>query len=298
MRCHRSTLRHRRDGRIRVRPPCGRTLTSAAPSIQGEHLQRAQGRAGTLLVQRAQRALVRLGERGLVSQRAEQRLVREHREGLVALPCGQLPQVVREPVGDRELLAAGGTFRRLLAQLDRRSDVAAYPLYAPLLVDRVETADDLRRQPVIAAALQMAGALDVAVVAIGAWKAGESAVWDRTSPSLRAACADAGAVAEFSGLFVGADGETVSTPLNRRVIGVTMEQLRSAQTVIGFAAGAARADAVRAAARTACSPRSSSTPSSPTRSPAADSRSQIAGVTASRGRPSMRPRRRRTTRQL
>lgn len=146
-------------------------------------------------------------------------------------------------------IAAGGTFRRLLAQLDRRSDVTAYPLYAPLLVDRIETADDLRRQPVVAAALQRADALDVAVVAIGAWQRGESAVWDRASPGLREACAHAGAVAEFSGLFVGENGHTVSTPLDGRVIGVTMEQLRGARHVIGFAAGAARADAVRAASR-------------------------------------------------
>lgn len=59
--------------------------------------------------------------------------------------------------------AGGGTFRWLLAQLDRRSGITTYPLYAPLVVDRIETAQDLRRQPVVADALARADSLDIAV---------------------------------------------------------------------------------------------------------------------------------------
>lgn len=79
-------------------------------------------------------------------------------------------------------LPDGGTFTRLLMQLDRRGGVTTYPLYAPLVVDEPATAADLRRQPVLAEALARADALDLAVVAIGAWRSGESSVWEKVSP--------------------------------------------------------------------------------------------------------------------
>ncbi|WP_157940098.1 sugar-binding transcriptional regulator [Arthrobacter ruber] len=142
----------------------------------------------------------------------------------------------------------GGTFRRLLAQLDRRSGITTHPLFAPLVVDRIETAQDLRRQPVVADVLAGADSLDIAVVSIGAWRAEQSAVWEKVSPSVRVQCAEAGAVAEISGLFIGTSGKTVSTPLDGRVIGVSLQQLQRARQVIGFATGSERADAVRAAA--------------------------------------------------
>lgn len=163
---------------------------------------------------------------------------------LAALP----PCTVVQLTGAYET-AGGGTFRRLLAQLDRRSGVTTCPLFAPLVVDRAETAADLRRQPVVADALERANALDVAAVSIGAWRPGESAIWEKVAPSTREACTAAGAVAEFSGLFLGADGHSVRTPLDGRIIGVTLPQLRSARHVIGFATGTARAEAVVAAAR-------------------------------------------------
>jgi DNA-binding transcriptional regulator LsrR (DeoR family) len=139
----------------------------------------------------------------------------------------------------------GGTFRRLLAQLDRRSGITTYPLFAPLVVDRIETAQDIRRQPVVTDALARADSLDIAVVSIGAWRANESSVWEKVSPAMRTAAQKAGAVAEFSGLFIDKSGEAVSTPLDGRVIGVSLQQLQMARQVIGFATGVDREEAVR-----------------------------------------------------
>lgn len=143
----------------------------------------------------------------------------------------------------------GGTFTRLLMQMNQRAGVTTYPLYAPLVVDARSTAQDLRRQPVVAAALGRADRLDLAVVAIGGWKPGESSVWERVTDDVRQACSAAGAVAEFSGLFIDVDGRPVKTPLDGRTIGVSIDQLRGAKRVIGFAHGDGRADAVLAAAR-------------------------------------------------
>ncbi len=145
-------------------------------------------------------------------------------------------------------VAGSGTLSRMLMQLDRRAGVQTYPLYAPLVVDEESTARDVRRQPVVADALAHAEALDLAVVAIGAWLPGESAVWEKVPSDIRRACTQAGAVAEFSGNFLNAQGAVVSTPLDGRVIAVGLPQLHAAHRVIGFAHGPRRAAAVRAAA--------------------------------------------------
>jgi DNA-binding transcriptional regulator LsrR (DeoR family) len=144
-------------------------------------------------------------------------------------------------------LPGSSAFRQMLQQLDRRGGIDTFPLYAPLVVDHRSTAQDLRRQPVIAQTLSRADAMDLAVVAVGAWRAGESAVWDKVYPDVRAACTKAGAVAEFSGILLDAAGAVVETPLDGRVIAITLPQLRQAGHVIGFAHGSGRAAALRAA---------------------------------------------------
>lgn len=158
------------------------------------------------------------------------------------------PSTVIQLTGAFEM-EGGGTFTRLLMQMNQRAGVTTYPLYAPLVVDARSTARDLRRQPVIAAALSRADELDLAVVSIGAWQPGASSIWERVSDDVRRACTEAGAVAEFSGLFMDRDGRPVRTPLDGRTIGVTFDQLRRAKRVIGFAHGTERTAALIAAAR-------------------------------------------------
>lgn len=162
---------------------------------------------------------------------------------LPALPPCSLVQLT----GAYEV-AGHGTLSRMLMQLDRRAGVETHPLYAPLVVDRRDTAKDVRRQPVVADALARAESLDLAVVAVGAWREGESAVWEKVSPDVRRACTQAGAVAEIAGTFLDARGVVVSTPLDGRVIAVGLPQLHAAHHVMGFAHGPKRAAAVRAAA--------------------------------------------------
>jgi len=65
----------------------------------------------------------------------------------------------------------------LIQRLGRVSGGLTWPLWAPLVVEDATTAAGLRRQPEIAGALAKADSLDLAVVAIGAWKPGTSTVW-------------------------------------------------------------------------------------------------------------------------
>lgn len=145
--------------------------------------------------------------------------------------------------------SGSGFLPRVVAQQVENASLRAFPIYAPLVVDEEATALDLKRQPAIAEALERADHLDLAVVAVGAWKPGESTVWERVSDSDRAAGVAAGAVAEISGRLIDADGRLVSTGLDDRTIGVRIDQLIAARQVIAVAHGVGRVDAVIAAAR-------------------------------------------------
>ena len=142
----------------------------------------------------------------------------------------------------------GRTFAQLLTRLDQRG-VNTMPLYAPVVVDEVATAQDLRRQPIVADALRRADALDVAVLAVGAWREGGSSIWTRVPPAARSDVAESGVVAETAGIFFDASGREIRTSLDGRIIGVDLRQLHAARHTVGFSAGENRAEAVVAVAQ-------------------------------------------------
>lgn len=125
----------------------------------------------------------------------------------------------------------------------------AHILYAPLVVPDTETAAGLRRQPEIAATLSEANDLDVAVLSVGAWVPGASAVYDLLSPPERQDLPPSDIRGEVSGRLLDADGRWVPNPLDDRVVGANLDQLTAARTIITSAAGAERRDATLAVAR-------------------------------------------------
>ena len=137
----------------------------------------------------------------------------------------------------------------LIQRLGHLSGGLAWPLWSPLVVENPATASGLLRQPEIARALAKADSLDLAVVAIGAWKPGCSTVWERAEPEVRQDAVLAGAVAECSGRLLNSAGVPVESGLDERIIAVTIKQLQRTPRVIAVAQGEARAEAVRAVAR-------------------------------------------------
>jgi DNA-binding transcriptional regulator LsrR (DeoR family) len=137
----------------------------------------------------------------------------------------------------------------LIQRLGRLGGGLTWPLWAPLVVEDPTTAAGLRRQPEIAGALAKADSLDLAVVAIGAWKPGTSTVWDRADAGVRQAAVEAGAVAECSGRLLNAEGVPVESGLDEQIIAVTVKQLQRTPKVIAVAQGQARAEAVLAVAK-------------------------------------------------
>lgn len=157
-------------------------------------------------------------------------------------PCDVVQLAGALPVG------GNGNPLELIQRLGRVSGGKTWPMWAPLVVDSATTANGLRRQPEISDALNKAGSLDLAVIAIGAWGPDVSTVWERVDNPARKAALSAGAVAECSGRLLDAKGSPVTTELDARIIAVTLDQLQSTPNVIAVAQGAGRAAAVRAAA--------------------------------------------------
>ncbi|MFE4541591.1 sugar-binding transcriptional regulator [Arthrobacter sp. NPDC056727] len=137
----------------------------------------------------------------------------------------------------------------LIQRLGHASGGLTWPLWAPLVVEDPTTAAGLRRQPEIAGALAKADSLDLAVVAIGAWKPGTSTIWDRADAQVRQEAVEAGAVGECSGRLLNAKGVAVESVLDEQIIAVTIKQLQRTPKVIAVAQGEGRAEAVLAVAK-------------------------------------------------
>lgn len=143
----------------------------------------------------------------------------------------------------------GSDVLELVRRVAQASGGTPHVFYAPLVAPDATLARTLRRQPEVARAAELAGRVTVAAVGIGAWKPGLSTIYDMVEPEARKRAQSLGAVGEISGALIDADGRPLQTPLSRRIIGVTGEQLRSIDTVISVAYGREKAGAVLAALR-------------------------------------------------
>lgn len=158
---------------------------------------------------------------------------------IAACPVVQLTGAMSGPDGSdvidlvrRVALAGGGT---------------PHVFYAPLVAHDTASARVVRRQPDVSRALELASKITVAVVGIGAWEPGLSTIYDMVEPQARDRAGVLGTIGEISGALIDADGRGVQSPLSRRIIGVTAEQLEHIDLVISVAYGEGKAQAVAAA---------------------------------------------------
>ena len=135
----------------------------------------------------------------------------------------------------------------LVRRVARTGGGPPYVYYAPLVVADAAAARALRRQPDVMRAAALLPAVTVAVVGIGAWSKGLSTIFDAVEPGIRERVRRAGVVGEISGVLINADGREVTTPLSKRIIGVSGQQLAAIKTVLGVAYGQNKVDAVRSA---------------------------------------------------
>ena len=103
--------------------------------------------------------------------------------------------------------------------------------------------------PVVRGTLDLFGRLTLAIVGIGAVEPSEllarsGNVFSRQEMMM---LQDAGAVGEISYRFYDKDGKPVETPLNERVIGISLEDLKKAGRVIALAGGESKTQAIAGA---------------------------------------------------
>jgi DNA-binding transcriptional regulator LsrR (DeoR family) len=143
--------------------------------------------------------------------------------------------------------AAGGI--ELVRSFAARAHAEAYPLLAPLLVRDPAAAESLRRDPIVAETLALIGDVTVVVAGIGSW--GEphgSRMIECFTAEERAELSAHGVVADLCGLLFTAAGEVPDHPIGSR-IGISLEQLRGAQTVVAVAGGTEKQEAIAAVLR-------------------------------------------------
>jgi DNA-binding transcriptional regulator LsrR (DeoR family) len=215
-------------------PRCVVTHTSGSPEQIRDQV--AEAAARTVM------SLVRDGDLlGLTWSRAVDAMVDR---------LGQLPAcTVIQMAGSLHSPAGGGSTMDLARRAAALAGGTAHAVHAPLVVDDIAAVTALRRQPGIADTLALADGMDVSVVAIGAWRAGCSTVWDAVSDQVREQGLAGGAVAEVSGHLLDGDGKLVESPLEQMVIAVSLDQLRGPSERVALAAGPHRASAVIAAVR-------------------------------------------------
>lgn len=137
----------------------------------------------------------------------------------------------------------------LVQAVAQASGGRSYPIYAPLVVQDRHTAQALRRQPTIAAAVELFDRLDLAVISVGAWRSAGSTIHETMPATIVTRASELGVVGEISGRLYDAEGRDVPDVIGDRVVGIDLEQLRRTPRVIATSFGAYRAEATRAAAR-------------------------------------------------
>src|ERR1700760_1269080 len=124
----------------------------------------------------------------------------------------------------------------------------AHVVYAPMLVSDAATATAIRRQGDIAEAVAPRLPSVAGVVgSIGAGSAGLSTIHDAVTPAERDALTGLGVRAELAGVFIGADGGPLATPLDSRMIVTPAALFTGIPFVLGVAYDAGKSPAVLAA---------------------------------------------------
>ncbi|MFB9682000.1 sugar-binding transcriptional regulator [Streptosporangium vulgare] len=165
-------------------------------------------------------------------------------EGLTSLP----PVSVVQLTG-----AVGSDLAESPVEVVRKASLSAggkaHAIFAPLVVEDAATAAALRRQTDVAAAMRLFTQVTVAVVAVGSWDPPISQIREVMSDADRAELAARGVQAEVAGILIDRHGRLVGEDFAERCLSISAQELGRVPRVIAVAAGADKAEAVLAVAR-------------------------------------------------
>ncbi|MCS7464378.1 sugar-binding transcriptional regulator [Paenibacillus doosanensis] len=133
-------------------------------------------------------------------------------------------------------------------ELSKKLGAKCESLYAPAVVETEELKNQLVQLPHIASVLEEGKQIDLALVGIGnpfALSTMEQIGYLTADVLQELKAMDA--VADINSRFIDKNGALCRHPINNKVIGMELEQLRSVKTVIGIAVGSHKIDSILAA---------------------------------------------------
>ncbi|MFY9713769.1 MAG: sugar-binding domain-containing protein [Microbacterium sp.] len=119
-----------------------------------------------------------------------------------------------------------------------------YPLYGPLILPDAQTAAGLRRQPDIAATIEMFDRVTVGVVAVGSWNPPNSQLLAAFSSDEQRRLAAGGVAAEVCGVLLDHTGRPLFPDVSERMLAIDGQRLQQIRTTIAVAGGLTKAAAV------------------------------------------------------
>ncbi len=159
---------------------------------------------------------------------------------------------VAQAVGSMPLLMKDLDSAALARELARKLGGEVLYLTSPLMADSVSAGEVIRNQRNIKHTLEAARRADVALTGIGNLDPAISGFHKAgfISAEKLAALTAAGAVGDMAGQIFTIDGQLFDTNINRRVIGITLAELKQIPTTIAVAMGREKARAILGGLRT------------------------------------------------
>lgn len=141
---------------------------------------------------------------------------------------------------------------QLTTRLARLTGAEARLLSTPGVASSLAAKDVLLDDPFVRETQALFPKITLAIVGIGAMQPSDMLARSGNVFSSRelAEIEEAGGVGDLSLRFFNADGEMVVTPLNERVIGMSIEELKNIRRVIALAGGQSKTGAIKAALNT------------------------------------------------
>lgn len=144
-------------------------------------------------------------------------------------------------------LANTGNPHTLAYQMARRLNGVAYNLPAPLVAADEAGAASLQADSSVSEVLSRAARADVLVAGIGGTGRSTGQLASALSEDVLSEIRSAGAVGDLSARFFDAEGRSLHTSLDRRIVGLTLEEIRRIPERIGIAAGEGKCAAIAVA---------------------------------------------------
>ncbi|MFV0405215.1 MAG: sugar-binding transcriptional regulator [Propioniciclava sp.] len=147
----------------------------------------------------------------------------------------------------------GGSLDQSPVEIIRRVATAtggsAHPVFAPMIVRDRATADALRQQPDVAAAMALFREVTTALLSLGSWDPLDSQLGSALPEELRSDLQQRGVVAEIASTLIAQDGSPLAPDFAAQSIAIQADELRRVPRVLVVAAGSRKVDAMRAALR-------------------------------------------------